>query len=155
MFNVVLVALGILLNVAPPSVLICHCTVGVGLPFAAAVNVAPFGAHTSWFVGFVVTVGAVFTVSVAAVVVALPHVFVNTARYFVPLRLALVGVMLNVVLVAVGILLNVAPPSVLICHCTVGAGLPFAAAVKLAPFGSHTSWFVGFVVTDGAVFTVS
>ena len=26
-------------NVVPPLVLTCHCTVGVGLPLAAAVNV--------------------------------------------------------------------------------------------------------------------
>ena len=38
--KVVEVAPDRLLNVAPPSVLTCHCTVGVGFPLAAAVNVA-------------------------------------------------------------------------------------------------------------------
>ena len=71
-----------LLN-APPPVLICHCTVGVGEPVAAAVKVAVWPAFTVWLVGCVVIVGGVgeFTVSVAAVVVAIPAEFVNTAWY--------------------------------------------------------------------------
>jgi hypothetical protein len=47
----------------------------------------------------------------------------------------------------------VVPPSVLTCHCTVGAGVPLAAAVKLTLFPAATAWFVGFVVTVGAEFT--
>ena len=35
-----------LLKVAPPSVLTCHCTVGVGEPVAAAVKVAVWPAFT-------------------------------------------------------------------------------------------------------------
>jgi hypothetical protein len=65
-------------------VLTCHCTVGDGIPLAAAVKVAFAGAHTVWLVGFVVTDGLVLTVRVAAVVVAFPHVFVKTARYWFP-----------------------------------------------------------------------
>ena len=42
--------------------------------------------------------------------------------------------------------LNVVPPSVLICHCTLGAGLPAATAVKLAVPPASTAWAVGFVV---------
>ena len=38
--NVEFVCPARLLNVAPPSVLSCHCTVGAGVPLAAAVNVA-------------------------------------------------------------------------------------------------------------------
>jgi hypothetical protein len=67
---------------APPLALTCHCTVGVGEPDAAAVNVAVAPAVTVTFAGFVVITGAVFppvTVRVAAVVVALPAVFVKTA----------------------------------------------------------------------------
>jgi len=47
-------------------------------------------------------------------------------------------------------LLNVAPPFVLTCHCTVGAGLPLAAAVKLAIWPTDTVRFVGCKVIDGA-----
>ena len=76
------VAPGRMLKDAPLFVLTCHCTVGVGEPVAAAVKVAVWPAVTVWFVGWVVIVGSVgelFTVSVAAVVVAVPAAFVNTA----------------------------------------------------------------------------
>src|SRR6267154_1018654 len=80
--NVVEVAPETLLNVPLPAVLICHCTVGVGEPVAAAVKVAVWPAVTVWLAGWVVivgSVGALFTVSVAAAVVAVPAEFVNTA----------------------------------------------------------------------------
>src|SRR5213594_3307793 len=71
--RVVEVAPEMLPKVMPPSVLTCHCTVGVGEPVAAAVKVAVWPAVTVWFTGCVVMVGGVeFTVSVAAVVVADP-----------------------------------------------------------------------------------
>ena len=69
----------------PEFVLNCHCTVGVGLPDAAAVNVAVDPAVTVTLAGWVVTAGAEFTVSVATALVAVPTEFVNTARYWVPL----------------------------------------------------------------------
>src|SRR5213594_3519011 len=122
-----------LLKVTPPSVLTCHCTVGVGAPVAAAVKVAVWPAFTVWFTGCVVMVGGVgeFTVSVAAVVVADPAELVNTARYLLPLCDKVVA-KLSVVEVAPERLLKVTPPSVLTCHCTVGVGEPVAAAVKVA-----------------------
>ena len=127
-----------LLNVTPPSVLTCHCTVGVGEPDAAAVKVAVWPAVTVWLAGWVVIVGSVeFTVSVAAVVVAVPAAFVNTARYWLPFCDKVV-VKLRVVEVAAETLLNVAPPSVLTCHCTVGVGEPDAAAVKVAVWPAAT-----------------
>ena len=43
-----------LLNVTPPSVLTCHCAVGVGEPVAAAVKVAVWPALTVWLTGWVV-----------------------------------------------------------------------------------------------------
>ena len=64
---------------APPLALTCHCTVGAGVPEAAAVNIAGAPAATVTFAGFVVIAGAVFTVKVAGVVVALPDAFMNTA----------------------------------------------------------------------------
>lgn len=80
--SVVEVAPDTLVKEVPPFVLTCHCTVGVGEPEAAAVNVAVAAAVTVTFAGFVVIAGVVFppvTVRVAAVVVALPAALVNTA----------------------------------------------------------------------------
>jgi hypothetical protein len=57
-----------------------HWTVGVGDPDAAAPNDATWPAGTVSAVGCVVTEGAAaVTVSVAALVVAVPIAFVNTA----------------------------------------------------------------------------
>src|SRR5260370_971504 len=81
--------------------------------------------------------GVALTVSVAAVVVAVPAEFVNTARYWFPLCDKAV-VKLNVVEVAPETLLNVPLPAVLICHCTVGVGEPVAAAVKVAVWPAVT-----------------
>src|ERR1700735_186393 len=105
---------------APPPVLTCHCTVGVGEPDATAVNVAIAPAVTDRFVGLEVIVGAVlfaaFTVKVAAVVVAMPDALVKTARYWLPLEATVVPTTLNIVAVAPATLANVAPPFVLNCH---------------------------------------
>jgi hypothetical protein len=81
----------------------------------------------------VVIVGGVaeFTVNEAAAVVAAPAELVNTARYRFPFC-DKAAVKLRVVEVAPETLLNVAPPSVLTCHCAVGVGEPVAAAVKVA-----------------------
>ena len=59
----------------------CHWNVGAGLPLAAAVNVTELPAVTVLLAGWVViagAVGAAFTVSVAAVDVALPAALVAT-----------------------------------------------------------------------------
>src|SRR5271154_4506583 len=45
--------------------------------------------------------------------------------------------------VAPGTFLKVAPPSALTCHCTVGAGLPAAAATKDTVLPALTLWLVG------------
>ena len=76
--------------------------------------------------GEIATVG---TVSVAALVVAVLQEFVKTARYCLPLS-ADVAVKVSVVEVAPGMSLNGPPLDT--CHCTVGAGVPLAAAVKVA-----------------------
>jgi len=67
--------------------------------------------------------------------------------------MATVGLlMVNVVLVAPEMLLNVPPPFVLSCHCTVGAGVPLAAAVKLTLAAPYvTVWLLGLVVTEGGL----
>src|SRR5271166_4710107 len=148
------------LKVEPLSVLTCHCTVGVGLPLAAAVKVAVWPAVTVWLAGWVVTEGAnwaVLTVRVAALVVAVPTLLVNTARYSSPFWAVVVLLRVRVVLVAPVMSLKVEPLSVLTCHCTVGVGLPLAAAVKVAVWPAVTVWLAGWVVTEGAnwaVFTV-
>ena len=62
--RVVLVAPARLFQFAPLSLLTCHCTVGAGLPLAAATNDAFCPCVMDCDVGWVVTVGAlqVFTV---------------------------------------------------------------------------------------------
>ena len=69
-----------------PSGLLCHFTVGVGVPEAAAVKVAVLPALAVWLVGWVVMDGAEFTVNVATfVATSAVMLLVNRARYFVPL----------------------------------------------------------------------
>jgi len=70
------------------------------------------------------------TVKVAAVVAAVPTELVKTAWYLFPFC-AKAALKVSVVEVAPGRLLK-APPPTLTCHCTVGAGVPLAAAVKVA-----------------------
>ncbi len=50
---------------------------------------------------------------------------------------------------------NVAPPSVETSHCTVGAGLPVASAVKLTVPPASVIAFTGCSVTLGTPITVS
>src|SRR3954469_1798876 len=50
---------------------------------------------------------------------------------------------------------KLAPPSTDRCHCTVGAGKPEAAAMKLTEAPAFTVWFDGLVVTAGAWLTVT
>ena len=68
-------------KVAPPSVENCHWTVGVGEPVAVAVKVAVWPEATVTLDGLVVTVGGAVTVTMAAVVVAVPTELVKTASY--------------------------------------------------------------------------
>jgi len=118
------------LNVLPPSVDTNHWTVGVGLPEADAVNVALAPTATLVLAGCAEMVGAKSTVSVAAVVVAVPAELVNTARYWLPFCDAVAAVIASVPEVAPETLLNAAPPLVDTCHWMVGAGLPLAAALN-------------------------
>ena len=95
------------------------------------------------FVTFTVgAAGTVFTVNVAAFELAVPAVFVQTARYCLLLS-PIATVNDNVDAVAPVIFVHVVPlPD---CHCTVGAGLPLADEVKLTLAPSH------FVCEDGLV----
>src|SRR5579859_546357 len=60
----------------------------------------------------------------------------------------MLAVNVSVVEVAPGISVNVAPPSVLTCHCTVGAGVPVAAALNDADWPDVTVTLDGDAVTD-------
>ena len=66
---------------APPPTDTCHWYVGVGVPLAATVKVAFWPAVTVWLVGWVVIVGAPFTVRRAGFDVALATLLVASARY--------------------------------------------------------------------------
>jgi hypothetical protein len=68
-------------KLAPLLVDFCHWTVGVGLPLAAAVNVAVPPTELVCETGSVVVVGPNVTVIVAADVGVDPSELVNTARY--------------------------------------------------------------------------
>ena len=80
--------------------LICHCTVGAGLPVADAVNDVLLPASTVVLLGFVVTVGAKSTVNVADVVVALRlALLLKTAWYSSPFSEEVEPLIVNVVVV--------------------------------------------------------
>ena len=99
-----------------------------------------------------VAVVLAFTVNTAALVVAVPHVLLKTARYWFPFWEELVA-KLSVPVVAPGMSVNEAPPLIETCHWT--AVLPFAAALKLANAPSHTAMLVGLALTAGAALTVN
>src|SRR5262249_5607652 len=152
------VAPAMLVKLAPPSLLTCHCTVGAGVRVAAAVNVAVLPAAAVWFAGWIVTTGAVLTVKLAGLLAALPAVLVKTASYRLPFCAAVGLLMISVVEVAPAMLAKVRPPSVLTRHCTGGAGVPLAAAANLTELPALTVWFAGWVVKTGplpAALTVS
>jgi hypothetical protein len=124
-----------------------HWTAGAGLPDAAAVKVTGTPTVAVSDVGDLVTLGTKSTVSVATFDVVLPTELVNTASYRVPLSPA-TGV--NEYEVEVAPLIGVkfdAPTA--FNHCTVGAGLPDAAAVKVTWLPAFTVWLCGWVVTTG------
>ena len=93
--------------------------------------------------------GIAFTVNIAALLLTVPAVLVHTARYCLLLS-AMVVVNDNVAAVAPVIFVQVVP-FVLCCHCTVGAGLPLAAELKLTLVPSHFVFEVGWVEINGGV----
>ena len=94
-----------------------------------------------------------WTTSVTALLVAVPALLVKTARYSLPF-MAEVAVNESVVAVAPLTSENVVPPSVLTCHCTVGDGVPLAAAENVAVLPGWTDWLTGCVVMAGGASTV-
>jgi hypothetical protein len=105
--------------------------VGVGDPVVVTVNV-PAVPTVKVALFALVIAGPPVTVSVAAFELTLPTELVNTARYWYPFCGNVTPGSVSVVDVAPLTLLNVAPLSVLTCHCTVGAGFPLAEAMKVA-----------------------
>ena len=92
--------------------------------------------------------GIGLTVNIAALDVAVPAIFVHTARYLLLLS-AVVVVNDSVLLVAPGILVQVLPFG-LSCHCTVGAGPPLAPELNVATAPAHNVCEDGCVVICGA-----
>jgi hypothetical protein len=136
--SVALVAAGTSLNVVPPSVLTCHCTVGNGLPVAADVKATTVLAAALTGDGCSVTVGALFTARMAAVDVAAGDVpLVHTARYWCPWSDAC-AVKTYAPAFAPAMSLQLVPPSVLTCHWTLGTGNPLAAELNFASLPAHT-----------------
>ena len=148
--NVADVAPAKFVNVVPPFVLTCHCTLGTGDPVADAINVALTPAITVTFAGFTVITGAVLTVSVADDDVTLLTEFVNTASYKFPFC-EIVVVKFNAVEVAPATAVKLAPSFVLTIHCTVGTGVPVAVAVNVAVAAAVTVMLAGCAVIAGAV----
>ena len=93
--------------------------------------------------------GMELTVNTAALDVAVPAIFVHTARYCLLLS-AVVVVNDNVLLVAPPILFHELPLLVLCCHCTVGAGPPLAPELNVTLSPAHHVCEDGCVVTWGA-----
>jgi hypothetical protein len=93
--------------------------------------------------------GIKLTVKVAGSELTEAPLFVHTARYCLLLS---AGVVDNdkEPLVAPLISFQIVP-FVLSCHCTVGAGVPLAAEVKLTLAPAHRVWEVGWVVTVGGI----
>ena len=77
--NGLLVAPGMFVNAAP--LLACHCSVGVGVPFAAAVKETTVPVVQALaLTGLVMTIGLLI-VKAATAEVTLPQELENTARY--------------------------------------------------------------------------
>ncbi len=104
-----------LLQVAPLFVLTCHWMVGVGVPLAATVNVAVEPAQVDTLEGCVVIDGPGVMRSTAGLDVAVPQLFVATARNW-ELFCEETTVKVSVELVSPIRLLQVIPPLVLTCH---------------------------------------
>ena len=99
--------------------------------------------------GALVTTGGAATDRVAAVVVAVPEALVKTARNCVPSS-ARAAVAEYDDEVAPAMSVQVVPPSVECCHCTVGSGTPDAAAAREKGPTPGRARLAGDAVTTGA-----
>ena len=85
--------------------------------------------------------GIALTVNTAALEVAVPAIFVHTARYC--LLLSAVEVVNDKGLLVAPPMLFQAVPLVLTCHCTVGAGPPLASEINITLSPAHFACVVG------------
>jgi hypothetical protein len=149
----------VLLNVTP-SVEICHCKVGIGLPLAAPLKVVDCPTTRVRLVGCNVIAGPAFTVSDPAELATVEAAFVASNWNKLPLCAAVTPITVSVVVLLpekpapLVILLQVLPPSSDTCHCSVGAGVPPATAVNVAFPPAPSVTFPGCVENDGVTFTV-
>jgi len=91
--------------------------------------------------------GMELTVNIAPFEFTEPPLFVHTARYCLLLSAAVV--VNDKMLVVAPVILFQLVPLVLSSHCTVGAGLPLAAELKLTLKPAHFVCDAGWVVTTG------
>jgi len=87
-------------HVVPPSVLICHCNVGIGVPVTATVKGALLPASTLWLAGCCVMVGGVNAGLYAVAVMVSVSVFVVCC---VPMPLSICTVKVKVPFVPLGL----------------------------------------------------
>jgi hypothetical protein len=100
----------------------------------------------------VVTAVAGVMVTVAALLVAVPPALVKTALTSQPFTRAVRGPDVYEGEVAPGMVRLVQVlPSIEYCHCTVGVGVPLAAALNVRVPPDGTDWLIGWVVTTGAM----
>jgi hypothetical protein len=92
--------------------------------------------------------------SVAALLSTLPAALVKTARYSWPLSEVVAPLITSWSEVALLTLVHTVPPSAEVCHWTVGAGDPDAAASNVAVSPSSTVVPTGCWVTWGGVCTL-
>ena len=98
----------------------------------------------------VVTAVAGVMVMVAALLVAVPPALVKTALTSQPFTRAVRDPVVSEGEVAPVRLAQVLP-SIEYCHCTVGVGVPLAAALNVRVPPDGTDWLIGWVVTTGAM----
>src|SRR5581483_538424 len=137
----------------PPSTDTSHCTSGVGTPEAEAEKLADLPTATSTLDGWWVIRGAsgrALTVSVAASLVTVATVFLNTARYLEPLCDSVAELITSAVFVAPVMLLHEEDPFGSTCHWTSGEGTPRARASNTAFSPTSTAWLSGCSITTGA-----
>ena len=121
---------------ATPSVDDCHFTIAPTCPLKAILVDVP-GQTVAGFAVAVPPAANGLKVNVAAVVgTLLAQTLLKRARYCFPLS-AMAAVKVRLEDVAPAISVNVAPPSILTCHCRAGTGAPDAPVVKLTCPG-HT-----------------
>jgi hypothetical protein len=151
------VPLVILFQLVPPSVLSCHCRL---VALVTAVKLAVEPAHMVVLDGLVVMTAFALIVNTAAVeLTAGVQVPDTVKRYLLLFNDTAAGLIESVPVVApvygaaLVTLVQVAPPSVLTCHC-MAAPAPVPFAVNEVDVPSHTVVFTGLPVITGDAVTL-